>query len=287
MFLRLWKRFTSRQPKYQYFETKQDSRVYWIAGGLGVCGGAYYISHLEKVPISNRTRFMNTSVAQEERLGEIQYQQLLAEYRNHILPLSHPYTQFVHQVAKRLIRAARLEHVHWDIHVIQDRQMNAFVLPGGKIFVFTGLLPVAQNQDGLAAVLGHEMAHQMARHAGEKMSFVNLIMSLQFALKVMFDLDPGPFLRNFVVNFGLMLPFSRECEKEADHIGLLLMAQACYDPNAAVDMWKRMAQMEKNAGPEFMSTHPSHETRVEMIKQWLPEAYQKRQDAGCISLPWS
>ena len=210
-------------------------------------------------------------------MGMAAYQDILKTHRHAMLPSYHPYSQLVHKVAKRIIQAAGLSHLDWEVHVINHPQQNAFVLPGGKIFVFTGLFPITETEDGMAAVIGHEMAHQIARHAGEKLSFIKILMGFQFLMHLFFD--PGPLLRRLIVEYGLFMPFSRQCESEADYIGLMLISQACYEPRAAIGVWERMRQGRIN---EYMSTHPSNTSRIENIRKWLPEAERKRQESDCL-----
>lgn len=167
-----------------------------------------------------------------------------------------------------------------------DRIQNAFVIPGGKIFVFSGLLPVTQNEDGLAAVLGHEIGHQVARHIAEKMSFNPILQIVQFAvlygltsLNVPPDLAFG--LGNSFTSVLLDNPYSRMHETEADHIGLLLMAQACFSPREAVHLWERMSKAGGSGPPQFLSTHPSNENRIVKIQGWMQEAIAKQESSDC------
>ncbi|KAJ2036812.1 metalloendopeptidase [Coemansia sp. S155-1] len=186
----------------------------------------------------------------------------------------------VRKVAKRLIDATDTEN-DWEVHVIYaPDEKNAFVLPGGKIFVFSGLLSVTQDDDGLATVLSHEIAHQLANHSAEKLSQANLLGFLY--LVASFFVDP-----NFL-QFGramstllLELPNSRQCEQEADQLGLYLMAKACYDPEQAVSLWQRMKAAELSSPPQFLNTHPSTDSRIENIRALLPQANMKRETANC------
>ena len=171
--------------------------------------------------------------------------------------------------------------------------MNAFALPGGKIAVYTGIFPVARTEAGLAAVLGHEVVHALARHGAERMSQGQLAnAALQVAgaagdrgmisQAAMAALGAG-------AQVGVLLPFSRKHESEADYIGILLAADAGYDPRESISLWERMGQLSRGGGPsEFLSTHPSHETRIDQLKKWMPEAmgiYQSRQAVPASALP--
>ena len=163
-----------------------------------------------------------------------------------------------------------------------NRQINAFALPGGKVAVYTGLLPVARDDAGLAAVLGHEIAHVIARHGGERVSQELLVQAgLTATMAALSRGDPQTVrsvgsLLGAGAAVGLILPWSREQESEADHLGLIWMAKAGYDPHAALDLWRRMGEASRGRGepPEFVSTHPSHGTRIRQIEQWMPEAMQ-------------
>ncbi|ORZ08107.1 peptidase M48 [Absidia repens] len=194
------------------------------------------------------------------------YAEVMAQYGHRILPQYHPYTRFVSRVAKRLIRVSGIDDTAWEFHVIDSPERNAFVLPGGKVFVFTGILPIVENEDGMAAVLGHEISHQVARHSAERLSFAKVLLAMQLTL-VLFGIDPSLFFNHMTMNLMMLKPFSRKCEKEADTMGLELMAQACFDPHEAVAVWRRMEDSGTGHGiPQFASTHPSHKNRVAYLQ---------------------
>ncbi|KAL7751050.1 metalloendopeptidase [Sorochytrium milnesiophthora] len=274
------------RASYQRFQTAvpwYQNRNYLVGGGvLSLAGGAYYVTHLEHVPISGRRRFMDLSPQQEEMLAKQAYEEIVAQYGRQVLPQSHAYTKMVRKVAQRIVQVSGMTDLHWEFYVIDSPEKNAFVLPGGKVFVFTGILPVVQGEDGLAVILGHEIAHQLARHSAEKMSFMKILVVLQLALSVVFDTSHS--FNQLITQLGVLLPFSRKMENEADEIGLLLAAQACYNPSEAVNVWKRMAKEEGDAGtPQFLSTHPSSTSRIERISRLLPMAEQKRAESNCHS----
>ncbi|KAI9303143.1 peptidase M48 [Cunninghamella echinulata] len=209
------------------------------------------------------------------------YAEVMNHYGNRILPKNHPYTRFVTRVAKRLIQVSGMEDLNWEFYVIDSPERNAFVLPGGKVFVFTGILPIVENEDGMAAVLGHEISHQIARHSAEKLSFAKILLALQLTF-VLFGIDPNFIFNQFTLNFLMMKPFSRKCEKEADTMGLDIMAQACFNPREAVNVWRRMedASLGKEI-PQFASTHPSHQNRIVYLQERMPEALNKREMSDC------
>lgn len=232
---------------------------------------------------------MSMNETQESQLAEMSLHQVIEQYRGSILPRTHPAVHHVERVARRIISAIDPSLVtpgaRWRVFVIEAPTANAFVLPSGDIFVFTGLLPIAGSEAGLAAIIGHEVAHKVARHGAEKMSFYHLF-SLASTLVQIFitggaDWGLGP-LSGVLQNLFLFLPFSRKCEVEADYIGLLLMARACYDPHEAMGVWERMQKSSQGRDvPVFISTHPSHERRIEKIQTWMSEARHAYEEAGC------
>ncbi len=160
--------------------------------------------------------------------------------------------------------------------------MNAFCLPGGKVAVYTGILPIVQNENGLAVVMGHEIAHAIARHGAERMAQQKLVQLGTLAVGVA-SADMDPRKRAAVMGalgvgaqYGILLPFSREHESEADYMGLVYVARACYDPAEAPRLWERMSASSKGAPAEFMSTHPSNATRIHQFQTWMPEAQEVR-----------
>ncbi|OZJ02238.1 hypothetical protein BZG36_04545 [Bifiguratus adelaidae] len=288
------KTYGPNKEQYQRFEQNRHGhdlrkrrRLIFIGTGTAIFGG-YYVTHLETVPVSGRRRFIDITPKQEEALAKLSYQEVMQQFGSAILPSWHPYTRFVKKVAERIIRVSGMESLNWEFYVIKSDEKNAFVLPGGKVFVFTGILPVVGNEGrshGMAAVLGHEIAHQLARHSAEKLSFAKIIFVGQLLISTV--IDPSVLFNRLFYNLGIMMPFSRKCETEADFIGLQLMAQACYDPREAIKMWTRMEQLSHNAvkgdaqSPQFLSTHPSHKNRVAALTKELPDALSKRAASDC------
>lgn len=176
-------------------------------------------------------------------------------------------------------RAEILQGYHWEFNLIEDDSENAWAMPGGKVAVHTGILPVTANENGLATVMGHEIAHAVARHGNERMSQGLLTQLGGAALSVALSQNPSQTNDLFMQAYGLgaqvgvLLPYSRLQESEADRLGLIFMALAGYDPRGAVDFWQRMANESKGGRPpEFLSTHPAHQTRMQRIREYLPEA---------------
>ncbi len=181
------------------------------------------------------------------------------------------------QYLERNGQGKRIEGYNWEFNLVADNTVNAWCMPGGKVVFYTGILPITQNETGLAVVMGHEIAHAIARHGNERMSQGLALQTGAGVLSVAMTNKPQETQNLFLQAYGLgaqvgvALPFSRANESEADHMGLVFMALAGYDPEEAVSFWKRMAANSQGAPPEFMSTHPSSETRIEQIKELLPD----------------
>lgn len=179
----------------------------------------------------------------------------------------------------------RLKGYRWEFNLVQDKSVNAWAMAGGKVVVYTGLLPVAAGETGLAVVMGHEIAHAVASHGEERMSHGLLVQMGGVALSTALSRSPAQTADLFMTAYGVgsqlgvMLPYSRLQESEADHLGLIFMAMAGYDPREATAFWQRMAADKKGSPPEFLSTHPADTTRIRNIESLIPEAltYYRRQ----------
>jgi metalloendopeptidase OMA1, mitochondrial len=247
----------------------------------------YFGAEKFKNPETGRTTRVALSSDQEEQLGLQSYREVLSQSE---VVRSGPEYDMVVRVAERLAGATgdAAKDFKWQVSLIRNPQVNAFCLPGGKIAVFTGILPYAKNEHGLAAVMGHEMAHAVARHGSQRLlrssltqtlitgaSFSMSDMDYQQRQAVMAALGAG-------AQYGVLLPFSRDHEIEADQIGLLYMARAGYDPRESITFWKRMSEAGGQQPPEFASTHPSHGTRIQQLEQFMPKAlaeYRQRSEA--------
>ncbi|WP_372644352.1 M48 family metallopeptidase [Ancylomarina sp.] len=174
--------------------------------------------------------------------------------------------------------ADRVAGFAWEFNLVEDDTPNAWCMPGGKVVFYTGILPYTQTETGLAVVMGHEIAHAIARHGNERMSQQMGIQALGTGLNVLLNEKPAETKQVWMTafgaasNVGVMLPFSRSHETEADQMGLIFMAMAGYDPAVAVDFWKRMGESGGQKPPEFLSTHPADNTRVKNLQAFLPEA---------------
>lgn len=230
----------------------------------------------QNVPLTGRSQLQMISEQQETRMGLASFKEIIEKEKLELDPVINARVQ---RIGKRIAAATGRSDYQWEFKVIDDdKQINAFCLPGGKVAVYTGLLPVAQDDDGLAAVIGHEVAHAIARHGGERLSQEMIVAGLTVATVVATndsknrDLYVG--LLGAGAAVGFLLPYSRLHESEADRMGLIYMAKAGYDPRAAIGLWERMAKAGKGKAkpPEFLSSHPADETRIEEIRKWLPEA---------------
>ncbi|VVT56075.1 uncharacterized protein SAPINGB_P004786 [Magnusiomyces paraingens] len=264
---------------YKSFWNRHWKSISVVSLGLTV----FVSSHLERTPISNRLRLMIVPKSLEEAIGEQGYREVLQQYRGNILPDNHEITIRVKSVMNRLIKASGMdEQMDWRIHVVHDPNAppNAFVLPSGKVFVFTSILPIAGGNDGLATILSHELSHVLLRHTAESLGkepfFIIANMILLYAFSIRLDT---------LTKLLLELPSSRNHEKEADYAGLMILARACFSVNEAVSFWERMLQYEttKQSGevPEFLSTHPATQHRITNMKEWIPQAEEEQRSVDC------
>lgn len=241
----------------------------------------------EKVinPVTGKKARVGLSHEQEESLGLQSFQEVLSQSD---VVQSGPEHDLVAKVAERLARATGddAKDFKWEVSVVRSEQQNAFCLPGGKIVVYTGILPAAKTEAGLATVMGHEMAHAIARHGSQRLLSSKLTQTLMAGASFsMSQMDPGE--RQGVMaalgagaQYGILLPFSRDHESEADQMGLIYMARAGYDPRESISFWERMSESNGRQPPEFASTHPSSGTRIEQLKSLMPKAMAEYEKAG-------
>lgn len=208
----------------------QSPNFYYHVTAISAGVGGVYVYNLETVPVSGRRRFNVISAEFEKQQGDQMYQETLQEYREQLLPPHHPKVQMVQRVLDRLIPHSGLssEQNRWEVHVIDDNTKNAFVIPGGKVFVFSGILDICQGEDGLAAVLGHEIAHNVAHHAAEKMSQMGILMMGAYA--VLTVLGAGDFmgLSNVLLDVGFMRPNGRKQEVRKSRQVISSVANMCH-----------------------------------------------------------
>lgn len=246
-----------------------------IALAAVVVGVMLLGTHRQKTPVTNRTEHVTLTDAQQRQMGAEQYTKTLNENRAAIISSGPQYAE-VQRVAHRIETVAARDKPSfvWKVSLIRKNEANAFCLPGGKIVVYTGILPITRNDAGLATVLGHEVAHATAEHVAERIEREHLTAVAATIIAGGTAFTPGQFVRiQALLGVGSTLPFSRSQESEADHIGLIYMARAGYDPHQALAFWKRMKRAAQGKEPpEFLSDHPSDAHRVERVQGWLPEA---------------
>ncbi len=231
-----------------------------LAAGL-IFAWQYFGSEKFTNPETGRTSHVGMSREEEAALGFQSYRQVLAQAQT---IEAGPQAEMVRRVASRLAAATGKsgDGFKWEVSLIRDEQVNAFCLPGGKIVVYTGILPVAQNEAALATVMGHEMAHATSRHGAQRVFQQNLTQTAMTGLAVSLsdmDYDKQRAIMGALgagAQFGVLMPFGRKHESEADEIGLFYMARAGYDPQESLAFWRRMDQASRGGPPEFLSTHP-------------------------------
>ena len=255
-------------------------------------------------PYTGEQAHYGASADEEVQLGAQAFDQVLGDARQQgaLVPADNQVSQQVREIAQRLINrvpqvTADLAAQHqqqaptdyqgfkWDVAVINSKEANAFCLPGGKMAVYTGLLPIAENESALAVVMGHEIAHALLRHGSQRMAQQKLVQMGQMAAGVALGgMDPQQ--QQAVMGalgagaqYGFVLPYGRNHETQADQVGLMLAAAACYDPRQAIPLWQRMEQLGGGQRPpEFASTHPDPANRIQVLQSLMPQAqayYQK------------
>ena len=252
----------------------------------------YFSSEKFVNPETGRKSHVAMSTREEASLGVQSYQQVLAlsESIN-----SGPELEMIKGVASRLATATGQAGADfdWQVSLIRSSQVNAFCLPGGKVVVYTGILPVTQNESALATVLGHEMAHATSRHGSQRVLEQNLaqtaLTGVAMSLSDM-DYDKQRAVMGALgagAQFGVLMPFSRKHESEADHIGLHYMARAGYDPRESTRFWQRMENAGGAQPPEFLSDHPSHGTRIQQLEAEMPKALEEYSKSSHADAPAS
>ncbi len=260
--------------------TSRISKIRWtlMAAMLLSCGSSIALVMLgcQQVPLTNRKQVLLTSEEKENAMGLTAYQEVL---KSEPITTNEKATEIVKRIGQRIAEVADRPDFEWEFNVIESPTQNAFCLPGGKVAVYTGILPVCENEAGLAVVMSHEVAHAIARHGGERMTYqsaqnlgksaVGYVMQKQDEQKQKIVLTAY----GAASDYGVILPYSRKHEMEADQIGIMLMAKAGYDPSEAPVFWERFASSKTGGAPmEWMSTHPSDARRSAALRELLPQA---------------
>jgi len=254
-----------------------------------LCGFLLLVSSCSQVAITGRKqlnlvpdRIMNSIslqsyeefLSQNKLSGNVQQAEMVTR-------VGHRIQRAVEQYAAENNLSNRLQGYQWVFNLVEDESVNAWAMPGGKVVVYTGLMPIAESEAGLAVVMGHEIAHVIARHGSERMTQGLLVelggMGLAQALAKYPDQTKNLFMKSYSIGtqYGVLLPYSRTHETEADRMGLIFMAIAGYDPHEAVNFWQRMsAARQLPSPPELLSTHPADATRIRKIKELMPEAME-------------
>jgi len=288
--------FDDRQPRQGVRRPGLFGNVrWWVLLAFAGYAAYYWFSNRSEDPYTGEKVLIDSSlgVEEEKAMGLQAYQEILSQERP--LDPNAQASQQVRQIAQRLIAkvdpvetALAAEHgmqpnhlsrgFEWDVNVIPSDQANAFCLPGGKMAVYTGLFPVAQNADAMAVVMGHEIAHALLRHGAQRMAQQKLTQIGQMAGAASgMDMQQQQMVMA-AMGYGYLLPYARSHETQADEVGLMLAAAACYDPREAIPLWQRMEQSSGGqAPPEFSSTHPNPGTRIQNLQALMPKALEYRQ----------
>jgi len=227
-------------------------------------------------PETGRKQLVLLPEGQMNSLGAQAYSEIESKYK--VLP-DGALTKAINEIATKLTKASG-KKLDWQVKVFKSDQVNAFCLPGGKIGVFTGILKVASTNAGLAAIIGHEIAHATAHHGAERMSQALLVQGAVAAADI--SLKDQKYRSAILgamgvgLQIGVLLPYSRTQESEADHIGTLYMSNAGYDPQAAVKVWEEMAKQQKARSSDFLSTHPNPVSRAKFLEKHMSEYLQRR-----------
>ncbi len=257
-----------------------------LAVVIALCTTSILFCSCSVVPVTGRQQLSLISSSEMLSMGKQQYSAFLKS--NKVVPTNDRRTVMVKTVGKNIQTAVEkyfrqnnlsLSGYKWEFNLVDSKEVNAWCMPGGKVVIYTGLLPIAIDNNGLAVVMAHEISHAVSGHGEERMSQELLAQFGGAALSEALSKKPQETQQIWMnvfgvgVQYGALLPFNRVQESEADHLGLIFMAMAGYDPNGALIFWQRMAQQNQGqAPPEFMSTHPSDQTRINKIREELPEA---------------
>uniref|UniRef100_A0A8C9NYL4 Metalloendopeptidase OMA1, mitochondrial n=1 Tax=Spermophilus dauricus TaxID=99837 RepID=A0A8C9NYL4_SPEDA len=268
--------------------------------GFGLLFVVFYFTHLEVSPITGRSKLLLLGKEHFKLLSELEYEAWMEEFKNDMLTEKDPRYLTVKEVVHHLIECNKdipgISELNWVIHVVDSPDINAFVLPNGQVFIFTGLLNSVTDTHQLSFLLGHEIAHAVLGHAAEKASLVHLLDFLgMIFLTMIWAICPrdslailGQWIQSKLQEYMFDRPYSRALEAEADQIGLQFAAKACVDVRASSVFWQQMEFADSLQGhpklPEWLSTHPSHENRAEQLDRLIPQALKIREICNCPPL---
>ncbi|KAL1254529.1 hypothetical protein QQF64_016758 [Cirrhinus molitorella] len=301
--IRKWWLALPPNKKQLFREWTWRRRWHFVGAGAGLLFffSLFLLTHLDESPITGRTRLLVFNRENFMELAQFTAEGYIEEFKDSLIAPSDPRHQAVEQVvrilAKRNQDIAEISSVPWTVHVVDGPTINAFVLPNGEVFVFTGMLEAVADIHQLAFILGHEMAHALIGHAAEQASLSHVVelfsLILLTAIWAICPRDSlavlGQWIQGKLVQFLFDRPFSRKLEAEADQVGLQLAAKACADVRAGPVFWQQMEIYDQLRGeptiPEWLSTHPSHQNRVRQLDRLVPEALELRASCDCPALP--
>jgi predicted Zn-dependent protease len=283
----------------QYATPRRRLNVrWWVIIAFAAYAAFSWFGSAKVDPYTGKKAHYGASVEQENQLGLQAFQEVVST--EHVLPSSDPTAHQVETIARRLVEHADdveadlaaangqaspnlAATFDWSVAVLESDQANAFCLPGGKMAVYTGLVPVTQNEDAMAVVMGHEIAHALLRHGSQRIAQQKLVQMGQMAAGVALgNMDPQQAQMVMAAlgagaQYGLILPYGRNHETQADEVGLMLAAAACYDPAEAIPLWERMSKLDGGQRPpEFASTHPDPANRIAHLQALMPKAMEFR-----------
>uniref|UniRef100_A0A1A8HSM5 Metalloendopeptidase OMA1, mitochondrial n=3 Tax=Nothobranchius TaxID=28779 RepID=A0A1A8HSM5_NOTKU len=300
--IRKWWRVLPQNRRQLMREWVRKHRWHFAAGGGAalVIIALLLLTHLDESPLTGRVRLLVFSREKYRELAVLTSEMHLEEFAESLLPDSHPLHQMVQQSVQLLVQRNKdipqVSEVPWSVHVVESPQINAFVLPNGEVFMFTGMLEAVADTDQLMIVLGHEMAHAILEHSAEQASLSHIVDLLSLILvTAIWALCPGDFLallggwaKDKLTELMFNHPYSRKLESEADRVGLQLAAKACADVRAGPVFWQQMELADQLTGtptsPEWLSTHPSHRNRSSQLDRLIPQALELRENCACPAL---
>lgn len=271
---------------------------YILSAGTTVGGSVYYYdSHIHETPITHRKRFILFSTDQLGEIENLEKEELFVTNKNRILNEYSPHSNRAMKVANRLFVANKqipeVTAIIWNLTVIDNPNLaNAVAFPSGDLVIFTGLLDFVKNDDELAIILAHEMSHAILQHAAEEISHSRLVDILSIALAgILWAFLPSDitalisqYIADKFLKFLFQLPYSRQLESEADEVGIMLAARACFDVRCSVPFWNRLNEASEYQLPEILSTHPASKKRSEDLEKLMPEAMALRMECNCYEL---